>query len=129
MKEEKQNIGALGEDAAAKYLKKNHYRVVERNYTSGKNEIDIIAENREFLVFVEVKSRTHSEDTIARFGRACEAVDVRKQRCLLAAARAYCAKNTTKKKVRMDVVEVYFQNTDTPVLHSIHHMPDAFRIE
>ena len=128
MKTEKRLFGDLGEDAAAKYLLKNKFKVIERNYTSGKNEIDIIAENRDFLIFVEVKTRTYDEQNLSRFGRACEAVDVRKQRCLIAAARAYCATHKLNKRVRMDVIEVYFDAT-TSLLHSINHMPDAFRIE
>ncbi|MBQ8351065.1 MAG: YraN family protein [Clostridia bacterium] len=129
MKTEKRRLGDLGEDAAAKYLRKNKIKILERNFTYGPHEIDIIAANREFLIFVEVKTRTHREETIAQYGRACEAVDHRKRHSMLCAVRGYCKSTPPKKKIRLDVVEVYFENTDPPKLHAIHHMPDAFRIE
>lgn len=129
MKTEKRLLGDLGEDAAAKFLRKNKYRILERNYTYGPYEIDIIAESKEFFVFVEVKTRTYREGSMERFGRACEAVDRAKRHSLLAAARGYCSQNACKKKIRMDVIEVYYQDTTPPTLHTLHHMPDAFRFE
>ncbi len=118
--------GDMGEDAAAAYLKKNHYRIRERNYVSGKNEIDIVAENREFLVFVEVKTRTYNEKNIDRFGRPCIAVDTHKRRCLIAAASAYFSAARTKKRIRFDVIEVYL-SVEGEKVQDLHHIPDAFR--
>jgi putative endonuclease len=129
MKTVKRALGDLGEEAAAKYLRKNKIKVLERNYVYGPHEIDIVAENKEFLIFVEVKTRTFCEENVARYGRACEAVDRHKRRSLLAAARGYCAQYPKKKKIRMDVIEVYFKDAEPPTLQEIHHMPDAFRIE
>ena len=57
MKTVKRALGDLGEEAAAKYLRKNKIKVLERNYVYGPHEIDIVAENKEFLIFVEVKTR------------------------------------------------------------------------
>ena len=51
---EKQILGRLGEDLAADYLEKNGYRIVRRNVRLSKNELDIIAEDADYLVFVEV---------------------------------------------------------------------------
>ena len=51
-------IGNYGEKAAVSYLKKNKFKILEQNYIAHNNEIDIIAKNKEFLVFVEVKTRT-----------------------------------------------------------------------
>jgi putative endonuclease len=107
MKTAKRAFGDLGEEAAAKYLKKIKLKVLERNYIYGPHEIDIIAENKEFLIFVEVKTRTFCEESIAKYGRACAAVDQRKQRSLLTAARGYCAQHSKKKKIRMDVVGLH----------------------
>ena len=60
MKTEKRKRGDIGEKAAAKHLKKQRYRILERNYVCGHHEIDLIAENREFLVFVEVLLLRHA---------------------------------------------------------------------
>ncbi len=122
-------LGDAGEDAASNFLRKNKFKILERNYAVGNQEIDIIAENKEFLVFAEVKTRTFSAEHIEKFGHACEAVDHAKRRNLLAAARRYISTINLRKKIRMDVIEVYFSNTNPPHLLSIHHMPDAFRIE
>ena len=128
MKTEKRLLGDLGEDTAVRYLKKQHYRIRERNFSdSQNNEIDIVAEDRDHLVIVEVKTRTRDEDNIARFGAPSAAVDARKRRCLLTAARAYLSLHRIKKKIRFDVVEVYLSKEMPQTVIEIHHMPDAFR--
>lgn len=128
MKTEKRILGDIGEDAAARYLKKQRYRIRERNFSDTQgNEIDIVAEDREHLVIVEVKTRTYSEDNIGRFGTPSAAVDARKRRCLLHAARAYLSSNQTKKRIRFDIVEVYLSKEQPQTIVNIHHMPDAFR--
>ena len=57
-------IGAWGEERAAKYLKKQGYRILERNYSCRFGEIDLIVSDRAYLVFVEVKLR--KSDAFAR---------------------------------------------------------------
>ena len=54
-KTEKQITGSQGEKLATEYLKKNGYRILERNFRSGRNEIDIVAADKGVIVFVEVK--------------------------------------------------------------------------
>lgn len=125
---EKRRLGDEGEEAAAKYLRKNGYRIRERNFVTGKHEIDIIAENMDCIVFVEVKSRTYSHENEERFGRPCMAVNYTKQCNIISAARSYLSKIKIQKHIRLDVIEVYFDNHTPPRLLSVHHMPDAFRI-
>lgn len=126
----KRRFGDLGEDAAAAHLTKNGYKIRARNLVIGKREIDIVAEDREHLVFVEVKTRTYSPATLEKYGRACMAVNAEKRKNLLLAAAAYISDPKNKprgKALRFDVVEVYFDTSDPPALISLHHMPDAFR--
>ena len=66
--------GAWGESLAAEYLRKKHYRLVSAGYRSRFGEIDLIVENRKYLVFVEVKLRKSG-----KFAKALEYVDRRKQ--------------------------------------------------
>lgn len=127
MKTLKRLLGDIGERSAAKYLRKNKCRVLHKNYTIGKLEVDIIAENRECLVFVEVKTRTYSEDNEARFGSPKMAVDRKKQSNLLAAAAAYILRFPTEKQIRFDVIEVYTSSDKGGRVLSLHHIPDAFR--
>ena len=127
MKSERRQFGDRGEDAAVAYLKKNGYRILARNYTAGRREIDIIASNREYLAIVEVKTRTYSKENSERFGRPALAVDADKRRNLLVAARIYAEEHPTKKRLRFDVIEVYFDESGDSAPLSLHHMTDAFR--
>ena len=128
MKTEKRLLGDLGEDAAVTFLKKQHYRIKERNFSDDQgNEIDIVAENRDHLVIVEVKTRTYNESNIARFGTPSAAVDARKRRCLLVATRAYLSLHPCKKRIRFDVAEVYLSKETPQTVVDVHYMMDAFR--
>ena len=114
-------IGRRGEHDAADYLRKKKYRIVGMNFSTRFGEIDLIAESRSHIVFVEVKSRKD-----ARFAQAREYVTPSKQRKLAATAALWLAKNPTEKPARFDVIEVY--GTDGAV-HSIHHIENAFEVE
>lgn len=127
MKSASRCFGDRGEDEAVTYLKKNGYRILARNYVSGRREIDIIASKKDILAIIEVKTRTYNKDNFERYGRAALAVDAEKRRNLLLAARAYTEEHPTKKLLRFDVIEVYFEEGDSPSLLSLHHMTDAFR--
>lgn len=78
-------VGRVGEDAACKALWKRGYRILERNYRSGNDEIDIIAEKNRLIYFVEVKTRTDAADPEA----ALDAVDEGKRSRIREAARSY----------------------------------------
>ena len=127
MKSASRSFGDRGEDEAVAYLKKNGYRILARNYVSGRREIDIIAVKKNILAVIEVKTRTYTRENFERFGRAATAVDAEKRRNLLLAARAYTEEHPTKKLLRFDVIEVYFEEGEDAPLLSLHHMEDAFR--
>lgn len=113
--------GAWGEALAAEYLRKRRYEIVASGYRCRFGEIDLIAKNKQFLVFVEVKLRKSD-----RFAAAGEYVDYRKQSRLRSTAAMYLAENPTKLQPRFDVIEIYApEGTDT-VRPEIHHTEDAF---
>ena len=119
-------IGRLGEKLAVKYLRKNRYRVLETNLHVSHNEIDIIAKNKEFLVFVEVKTRSTDETLFSEFGTPATAVDHGKQQRLISAARGYSAKGDFPAlQPRFDVIEVYLNKDNDKVL-KINHIINAF---
>lgn len=100
----KRSIGNIGEDIAVKWLVKNkNYNILDRNYSTGYGEIDIIAEDGKTLVFIEVKLRN---------GTACgypyEAVNENKQRRICKAALRYVQRKykTFDINIRFDVVEL-----------------------
>ncbi len=115
------DIGANGETIAAKYLKKHGYKIVAKNVHSAHGEIDIIAENRDTLIFAEVKARRNDPKRFAEYGLPCEAVNKTKQQHILYTARVYLEKHPTDKIVRFDVLEIYLGETAR-----VHHIEDAF---
>lgn len=121
----KANIGFMGEHIACKYLRKKGYKILERNKRESHKEIDIIASNKEYIVFVEVKTRSVDADLYSNYGTPASAVDKRKQSNLIFAANAYLAKHHTDKQPRMDVIEVYLMKT-TGKLLEINHIENAY---
>ena len=123
------DIGRYGEEIAAKHLKKAGYRIVARNLHEGRNELDLIAENSEFIVFVEVKTRSTTKYSYD-YGSAADAVTHAKQKRTIDAARAYLYKSNCQKTPRFDVIEVYLGQTtltETPQVLRVEHLEDAFR--
>ena len=122
------NIGDIGENAAAKYLKRHFFRIVERNYRFHRDEIDIIAKNRKFLVFVEVKTRSRNDVNDNDFGTPSSAVDAGKMSRTKKAAVGYLAEHPeSKRAIRFDVIEVYLdKNSEKPKIIDINHIENAF---
>ena len=127
---ENQLIGNLGEDLAADFLINEGYTIIARNVHQGKQEIDIIAEDNDFLVFVEVKTRTCLYPESDIFGIPARAVDVSKRKNTISAARNYLHSNYTEKQPRIDVIEVYLLEQKDGLLNpkpiKINHIRNAF---
>lgn len=108
--------GAWGETLAAEYLRKKKYRIEAAGYRSRFGEIDLIAKNRKYLVFVEVKLRKSDS-----FAEAKEYVDLRKQNKLRTTASMYLSQFPTKLQPRFDVIGIYCpQGRDTQNPEIIH---------
>lgn len=125
-----QTIGHIGEDIAADFLKRNGYRIIARNLHISHNELDIIAEDSEHLVFVEVKTRSCAYMSDSEFGAAGRAVNFKKRTNTLKAAKNYLYTHQTEKQPRIDVIEVYLiergERGDVPRLLKINHIRNAF---
>jgi putative endonuclease len=116
---ERLKFGLAGEDMACAALTARGYAVVERRYRTTHGEIDIIARDGDYLVFVEVKAR-HGGD----FGDPSEAVTLRKQQTLVWMAADYLARaKLTDVPCRFDVVGIDAE-THPPAVTIIE---DAFR--
>ena len=120
--------GGFGENAACKFLEKNRYKIVSRNFRYSHYEIDVIAEDKESIVFVEVKTRTADSDGYNRYGRPARAVDAAKQKRLIDAAFAYLRSHPSRKRPRLDVIEVYLCKREDGELevNKINHIRNAF---
>ena len=94
--------GEAGEKHIAKLLKRRGFRILERNFRSRFGEIDIIAENRQYILFVEVKTREKGG-----LVRPFEAITPAKQRRLLLTAEIYLAAHPVTTQPRFDAAAVY----------------------
>ena len=113
--------GAWGEAAAAEYLRSKHYKIVAAGYRSRFGEIDLIAEDRKYLVFVEVKLRKS-----ANFAAAREYVDRNKQDRIRMTASMYLSMNPTRLQPRFDVIEIYAPQGTMTQNPELTHLEDAF---
>jgi putative endonuclease len=112
------STGSRGEDAAAEYLKKLGYEILERNFRCRAGEIDIIAGQDGMIVFVEVKTRRRLD-----YGLPCEAVTATKKEHIRRVIRYYVMiKNLEKRALRIDVIEIFIKEG----ISYIHHIEDAF---
>jgi putative endonuclease len=114
---ESHDLGQKGEDKAVDYLKNNGFKILFRNWMWGKNEIDIIAENREFIVFIEVKTRS---DNFHEHPRT--AVNTEKQKSIIRAADGYIQRYRIDKESRFDVMTIIRKNEE----FEIDHIENAF---
>ena len=114
--------GAWGEAIAAEYLRKKHYKIIANGFHSRFGEIDLIVQNRKFLVFVEVKLRKS-----ANFAKAREYVDAKKQDKLRITASLYLSQNPTDLQPRFDIIEIYAPEGTATLAPEIYHMEDAFQ--
>lgn len=111
-------LGDYGEIIASRYLRKHGYYIVSANYSCRLGEIDLIAEDKKYLCFVEVKTRSEN----MKYTPA-DAVDTTKRTKIIASSQLFMKNYQVKKQPRYDIVEVYFQN-DEPV--KLNHIENAF---
>lgn len=101
----KTEIGNMGEKSVCDYLVENGYRIIAKNYRIKGGEIDIIAENADYIAFVEVKSRK-PDSMVSGF----DAVNKRKKSLIIKTASDYCTKYPTELQPRFDIAEVIIDN-------------------
>ena len=112
-----QTLGKIGEQKACKYLKIKGYYILERNFKCKMGEIDIIAKDKNEIVFVEVKTRTSF-----KYGMPSEAINYNKREHIYRVARYYILKNNlVNDAIRFDAIEVIVGNK-----FYIHHIKEAF---
>ena len=100
----KKEIGDKGEELAVRHLKRQGYKILERNFSVHKiGEIDIVATDGEYLCFVEVRFRSRTD-----FGMPAQTVTPKKQQRLVRAAQCYIIQRKQENRyIRFDVVEVF----------------------
>jgi putative endonuclease len=117
---EKKELGKKGEELALGFLKRSGYRIIEKNYICRIGEMDIIAKEKDTLVFIEVKTRTSR-----MFGPPQLAVNPSKQRQLSKVALNYLKeKQLEDVKARFDVMAIVLEQKG----EEIELIKDAFNL-
>lgn len=109
---DKKELGQYGEKLARKFLKKQGYKILGRNYRTKAGEIDIIARDKESLVFVEVKTRSDSS-----FGHPEMNVHPKKLQNFRAASQLYILENNIRKPFQLDVVSINLSKNPPEIMH------------
>ena len=109
----RKNTGNIGEDIVTKYLEEKEYQIIERNFRCKLGEIDIIAQDKEEIVFIEVKTRK-----ILSYGNPADSVNEPKQKHIYKASEYYLLiNNKLDDFTRIDVIEVYLNSSSYKINH------------
>ncbi|MDR2073859.1 MAG: YraN family protein [Oscillospiraceae bacterium] len=114
--------GNFGEAFAKNYLKSNGYSIVSSNFSSRYGEIDIIAKDSDYIIFVEVKFYKSEFSSIG-----VNRVNLAKQRKIIATSLVYMEQNFVSNQPRFDVVGIAFDSKRGVV--SINHIKNAFQTD
>ena len=107
-----QKVGKFGEDEAVKYLEQKGYKILDRNFSCKRGEIDIIALDKDEIVFIEIKARIS-----LKYGLPSEAVTKNKLKHIYKTAEYYLyTRNLINENTRIDVIEVYIKNNQVIIL-------------
>ena len=118
-------LGKYCETICKNYLINNGYNILEMNYYSKYGEIDIIASNKNYLAFVEVKARVNRSLT-----KALEAVDKKKMTKIIKTAYKFLSEKSFDLQPRFDVCEVYFLlNKNNIKINKINYIKNAFSLD
>lgn len=115
-----QKTGDFGEAVAVRLLQKKGYSVIACKYHCRCGEVDIIAADKQYIVFAEVKTRSSTS-----LARPAAWVDARKQRKILITAMHYLEENQCELQPRFDVIEVVCDKT-TGIVVAVEHIENAF---
>ena len=118
-RQEATELGATGEQMAARYLEDKGYVILGHNYRNRHKEVDIIALDGGTLVFVEVKTRTTDY-----FMQPEEAVDHQKRRNIIRVANQYIRNHKRTEPARFDVIAIVKNDNE----NRIKHIENAFNV-
>lgn len=110
-------LGKKGEQLAVDFLLKNGYDIIERNYRSGKAEVDIIAKQKDILAIIEVKTRSTTD-----FGNPQDFVKPKQIQRLVKAVNHYVNVNRLDVEVRFDIIAIVKKGKG----FNIEHLENAF---
>ncbi|MDX1446259.1 YraN family protein [Lishizhenia sp.] len=107
-----QILGKIGEDLAVEYLLNKGYKLIDRNYRFGRNEVDIIVADENQIIFVEVKTRNNNN-----IGEPYQAVTRKKQRQIIKVAHNFIVENEVELEARLDVISIVLNQKEKKIEH------------
>ena len=110
-------LGNKGEEIAVNYLIENKYEILEKNWRYKRAEVDVIAKKDNWIIIVEVKTRSSSN-----FDTPADSINKTKIKMLTEAAEAYIMQNDLENEVRFDVISIIKQKNN----HTIQNIESAF---
>ena len=110
-------LGKKGEQLAVDFLLENNYNIIERNYRFDKAEVDIIAQKKDILAIVEVKTRSTAD-----FGNPQDFVKPKQIQRLVKAVNEYVTANDLDVEVRFDIIAIVKEGNG----FNIEHLENAF---
>lgn len=122
MSKYKKTIGNAGEELAEKYLIENGYKIITRNYRVGRmGEVDILASDKDYLVAVEVKTRSDEN-----YGSPFSAINYKKMKTLHNLAKVLLVRFQQFKNFRFDVIGIILKNNQ---IEKIELIKNAFLVK
>lgn len=115
---EHNELGKRGENIATEYLTEKGYIILDRNWKFKREEVDIIARDKEYYVFIEVKTRADDY-----FETPEKAVTRAKQKKIITVANEYIQSNDIEEEARFDIISIILKGAEEP---KINHIEDAF---
>jgi len=109
----KQTLGNKGEEEAGKYVQNKGYKILGKNYCSKFGEIDLIARDKDELIFIEVKARSNDD-----FGLPEQEFNARKKKRLRRVIQSYLwEKKATDDQWRVDLITVDYSQSSPRICH------------
>ena len=123
MTKQRLKLGRKGEEEAVKFIKKQGYRILQTNFKTKSGEIDIIAEDKKVVAFIEVKTRATGE-----YGSPLEAVNYHKRKKIALVANQFLTRHKVEnRECRFDIVAI-LARSDDPKTWEIDLIKDAFSV-
>jgi len=114
---ENKSTGTFGEKTACNFLIDKGYYICEKNWVFNHNEVDIIAEYEDFIIFIEVKTRK-----LGSLVPAVAAVNRKKQKGIIKVANQYISSRNLEKEARFDIITIHYNHQT----YKIEHIEEAF---
>ncbi len=116
----RRSFGGENEALAVQFLEEKGCQILDRNYRAPVGEIDIVAQQRDCLCFVEVRSRRST-----RFGSPVDSIDFKKRQHLIRTAQWYLQSKPWEGEIRFDVISITYSGEQA----EIEWIPNAFELE